>query len=76
MKYSKLKLLETVADIAYMAGQQGYYSGDSRRDMADFIFWAKTFQKKHRETEWEIVDYILLIEEFTNEQLAHNLTNC
>jgi hypothetical protein len=62
-------LLETVADIAYLAGTEKYYSGDSRGDMSDFISWAKEFEKLHKNTNWEENDYIIEVEEFTKEKL-------
>ena len=45
------KLLETVADIAYSAGEAGYFSGDSRADVNEFIHWAKIFEKEHKRTD-------------------------
>ena len=39
------KLLETVSDISYYAGQKRYYSGNSREGIANFIWWAKEFEK-------------------------------
>jgi hypothetical protein len=52
-------LLEVVADFAYLAGQAGLYSGDSRADMASIIALAKQFHQDHAETDWGEVDYIL-----------------
>jgi hypothetical protein len=69
MKDSNRKLLETVADIAYIAGTKKYYSGDSRADINDFIYWATQFEKIHINTEWGNEDYIIAIENFTNEKL-------
>ena len=59
------KLLETVADIAYIAGQQKFYTGDSRADISEFIYWASGFEKKNVHTDWDEIDYIIEIEEFT-----------
>lgn len=38
------RLLEAVADIAYLAGSDGYHSGDSRENIQNFIAWAKEFE--------------------------------
>lgn len=59
------KLLETVADIAFIAGSSNYYSGDSRADISTFIWWAEEFEQSHVNTDWHDEDYMLAIEEFT-----------
>lgn len=64
------RLLETVADIAYLAGHKGFYSGDSRADMLDFIIWAKDFEDIHKNTIWDDQNYMLAIEAFANEKLT------
>jgi hypothetical protein len=69
------KLLETIADIAFYAGQKNFYSGDSRADILEFINWAKEFENFHRFTDWDehSIDYIWAIEEFTESRInAHN----
>lgn len=58
------KLLETVADIAFIAGSCNYYSGDSRADISTFIWWAEEFEQSHVNTDWDEEDYMLAIEEF------------
>ncbi|SFQ72594.1 hypothetical protein [Flavobacterium akiainvivens] len=63
------KLLEALADIAYLAGQKGFFSGDSREDIAAFISWAKEFETMHDETNWDEVDYHDAIEAFTFNKL-------
>ncbi len=63
------RLLEALADIAYLAGQKGFFSGDSRNDIAEFIIWAKEFEEVHDETDWDEVDYIDTIEAFTLNKL-------
>lgn len=68
------KLLETVADIAYYAGQKSYYSGNSRQDMMDFIWWAKEFEEFHENTDWDTIDYMLTIEEYTEKKLYLKLS--
>lgn len=65
-----LKLLEAIADISYIAGREGYYSGESRTDIFDFIYWAQMFEQQHAETDWEDTDYILAIEEYTMEKMS------
>ncbi len=63
------KLLEALADIAYLAGQKGFFSGDSRQDIAEFISWAREFETMHDETNWDEVDYHDAIEAFTLNKL-------
>lgn len=69
------KLYEAISDISYIAGCQNYYSGDSRADIDDFIYWAKEFERIHNETDWEENDYMIMIEEYTinkiNAQILH-----
>lgn len=64
-----IRLLETVADIAYLAGVQRFYSGNSRQDMANFIWWAREFELLHAHTAWEEADYMLAVEAFAKEKL-------
>lgn len=45
------KLLETLADIAYIAGESKYFTGDSRADVNEFILWAREFEAHHRNTD-------------------------
>lgn len=63
------KLLEALADIAYLAGQKGFFSGDSRNDINEFILWAKEFETIHDETDWDEQDYHTAIEAFTLNKL-------
>lgn len=67
------RLLEALADIAYLAGQKGFFSGDSRNDIAEFIVWAKEFEEVHDETDWDEVDYMDTIEAFTLNKLRIDL---
>ena len=61
------KLIETVADIAYIFGSQGYFSGDSRADIQEVIYLAKEFEKQNND--WEKVDYLNLIHDFSYSKL-------
>ena len=73
------KLLETVADISYIAGLKQHYSGNSRYDIAEFISWAKEFEKMHNGTDWDNEDYMLAIEQYANEkikQATNTLSAC
>jgi hypothetical protein len=65
----KYKLLETIADIAYLAGERKFYSGDSRADVSEFIRWAGEFEKVNSGTNWDEQDYILSVTNFTEEKL-------
>lgn len=63
-------LCETVADIAYIAGDSQFYSGDSRADIATIIEWAKEFEELHSTTKWgEDIDYIDTVYEFTKTKI-------
>lgn len=64
-----LKLLETLADIAYIAGYHQYYSGDSRMDMSGIIAWAHEFEAIHQNTDWDEENYMLTVEAFTKGKL-------
>lgn len=64
------KLLETIADIAYSAGHKGYYSGNSREDILNFIWWAKEFESYHKDTDWNNNDYLLTIEAYIEAKLT------
>lgn len=68
-----VKLFEAIADIAFMAGQKGFFSGDSREDIAEFVKWAKEFEAIHEETNWDEVDYTHSIEAFTAHKLRIDL---
>jgi hypothetical protein len=59
-----MKLLESLADIAYNAGINRFYSGDSRADMNNFIHWAKEFEAINKDTNWNEENYMLAIEDF------------
>lgn len=69
-----IKLYETIADIAYLAGAYNYYSGDNRTDMQLFIHLAKKFEKKYKSTDWgslqpDELDYMEAVEKFAKEEL-------
>lgn len=61
--------LEAIADIAYQAGKQNYYGGDSRQDKQDFIDWSREFAAHHRDNTWEETDYMETIEAFTEAKM-------
>lgn len=63
------KLLETVADLAYLAGAAGYYSGDSRRDTDNIIGWAKEFEALNKGREWD-GEYMEEIESFFKTKIS------
>ena len=67
------KLFEAIADIAFLAGQKGFFSGDSRQDIAEFIRWAQEFETIHEDTNWDEVDYITAMEAFTENKLRIDL---
>jgi len=67
------RLLETVADIAYIAGAKRFHSGDSRQDIAHFIQLARQFEKARKVKDGNETyfgkDYMTAIEEFTLKNL-------
>lgn len=72
-KTNNYSLMEAVADIAQQAGHAGYYGGDSRQDIADFIEWAKEFEAKWQGHKWgedEGPEYIEAIDEFCVEKMG------
>jgi hypothetical protein len=64
------KVVETIADIAYIAGANKFFSGDSRLDISEFIRWAQDFENINSSTNWDEKDYISAIEEFTMTKLT------
>lgn len=69
------KLLETLADISYIAGYEKYYSGDSRADIREYIWWAEEFERIHANTNWDKLDYILTIDAFTENKINMSIEN-
>jgi hypothetical protein len=63
------KLFEAIADIAFIAGENGYFTGDSRADVFNFIYWANQFEQEHIKTNWDEIDYLLEIEKFTLDKI-------
>jgi hypothetical protein len=63
-----LKLLETLANIAYIAGYKRYYSGTYQDDINEYISWAEEFEFIHKNTNWKKQNYRLEIEQFTKEK--------
>lgn len=73
MSDSAYALCEAVADIAFIAGQKGYYSGNSRADISQFIHWAEEFEMKYIAARWGEdgdPDYIDAVTAFVEEKLA------
>ena len=64
------KLLETIADISFIAGENKFFSGDSRADIFSFILWANEFEKENSKTNWSEVDYRISIEKFTERKIC------
>jgi hypothetical protein len=73
----RTKASETLADIAYAAGKAGYYSGDSREDIQQFIWWAIEFEKKYSKVKWDNgkLDYIEEIEKYIQGKLEEEKQN-
>jgi len=69
---NNLKLLQSIADISYIAGYNRHFSGDSRADISEYIFWATEFEEIHKNTDWDDEDYILAIEKFANQKISES----
>ena len=66
-------LCEAVADIAFIAGQRGYYSGDSRADVFTLIELANRFEQENKGVEWGqdgTMDYNDAIDNFCDIHLS------
>lgn len=68
-------LMEAASDIAFIAGRRGYYTGDSREDISNFIQWAIEFENLRKESpEGEVtyndLGYMEAIEKFSLERLG------
>ena len=69
-----LKLRESIANIAYIAGVQHYYSDDSVQDVNDFISWAEEFEKINCDRcEDDDFDYLIEIDEFTHDKIREKI---
>lgn len=67
---------ETITDIAYEAGAQGFRPSENSRDTIDIIIdWADEFTRKHQHTDWNEVEYLDTIYEFTDLKLKEQLRN-
>lgn len=64
------KMMETVADISYIAGYHKHYSGDSRLDISQYIRWAIEFENIHQKTDWSEANYMQLIETYTEKRIG------
>jgi hypothetical protein len=63
------KLLEIIADVAYMFGENNFFTGDSRADIQTMIYLAKEFESINFKEKWINKDYIEEIQKFTLEKL-------
>ena len=67
---------EALADISYQAGAAGFYSGNSRDDIALFIQWAEEFENKYPDPDyWNENDYIDTIYDYTTGKMNEYITN-
>lgn len=64
------KLHETIADIALNVGARIHENDDvdSRELIGCIIDWAKEFEQLHLSTDWDETDYILTIDEFSQQK--------
>lgn len=66
---------EVIADIAYEAGQAGYKEDNSREAINQIIAWANEFTEIHKDTDWNMTDYLETVYRFTDEKLGTVSTN-
>lgn len=75
--WDKDRLHESIAEIAYIAGQNGYGTEDSRVAIHNFVYWAKQFED-HRTEDGDGnelyfgKDYMTAVEEFTLRKIAES----
>lgn len=61
---------EALVDIAYEAGAQGFNpTGNSRDTIDTIIHWANEFTRQHQDTDWNEIEYLDTIYEFTEQKL-------
>ena len=59
---------EAIADISYEAGRAGYYSGNTRQNVDNFIDWAEEFVTLNSDRQWD-GEYVDEIHKFTSEKI-------
>jgi hypothetical protein len=72
---NNIKLIETVADISYIAGFKKHYSGNSRLDISEYIRWAKEFEQIHKDTDWDNEDYMMVIEKYAKDNIKQAIAD-
>lgn len=74
MNPKAVRLLETVADIGYLAGVARWTSGDSRADIQTFIGWGQEFEAlrtvRDGEERYLGTDYLTAIDGFCRGKLS------
>ena len=65
--------MQVVAHISYIAGYEKHYSGNSRFDISEYIYWAKEFEQIHKNTDWDNEDYMLAIDQFATEKIQQEM---
>jgi len=74
------RLLETVADIAWLAGRVRHHRGDSREDVQTYVSWAREFEAgrtilpdgtEHYPGNSGQHDYMSAISDFATAKLLH-----
>lgn len=73
--WEKDRLHESIAEIAYIAGQSGYSTEDSRTAIHNFVAWANEFERHRTEDAdgnelYFGKDYMSAVEEFTLKKIA------
>lgn len=69
------RFLETLADIAYIAGEKNFFSGNSRADINTFVYWANQFESLHEMNDFVEDDYITEINKFTERMIREFKAN-
>ena len=67
----KVSLESVIVDVAYIAGQANFHSGDSRADVDTMIKWAKEFHAALEQNDWAVSEttYMEAVEAFTKHKL-------
>lgn len=69
----QLSNCETLADIAYDAGYARLrFSNDSRARISEIIYWAKEFNKLHKDTDWYEEDYLQTVCDYIDKKISEH----
>ena len=64
-------LLKIIANIAYIAGSEGYNTENFNTDAENFIRWAKEFNELHENTDWNQINFFSTIFEYMKQKIKN-----